>query len=493
MKINRIKNYLKLGMLLFGVSIILTTCERDDTHLESISKSKFETVSIETAKQSFNVFQKTKQKKDLLLYNKGVNTNPFTLYPQWNVVSQKPLNFTDAFLTSTKTLVNREGDFYSDVFFIKLNGRIVSGIHTTYAIDKFENGEVKNGVIYFNDFEGFFLTAYKVTNGKVSHQLIPKERIQKASFCSYLFFQDDDDDCWNTDYLPEGNVFDEVIIIGTGGTHSGGNTDSGDDQNDNDSGGDFEDASDDNSGGGPSDSSGAYSTYLNSLPTEGDTTECPTGYEKNIVDVCVPICGRNSSRNSYGDCDCDEGYEEDGNGNCVQKPCPGDPVPNPEIAPQLGPSGISGGLHNTCSRSGSGCTGNTSRKTHHGVDIKNPYGAPIYAMYDGVATKATQYNDENQVDGAGYHVSITSTIDGETVRLVYFHLQEDSRILGAVSAGDIIGYQGISGNLAVAIKKGYTTSHVHIKAELNGQKTDPLDYFATTIDPQTGQITNPCN
>ena len=158
----------------------------------------------------------------------------------------------------------------------------------------------------------------------------------------------------------------------------------------------------------------------------------------------------------------------DSKGNCIvdettpfppketpeEKPCPGDPVPNPEIAPQLGPSGTSGGLHNTCSRSGSGCTGNTSRKAHNGVDIENPYGAPIYAMYDGTATFATQFKrGTTKIIGSGHQVSITSTINGETVRLVYFHLQESNRINGTVHAGDIIGYQGISGNLGVAIEK----------------------------------------
>lgn len=188
---------------------------------------------------------------------------------------------------------------------------------------------------------------------------------------------------------------------------------------------------------------------------------------------------------------CPDGQVKDKDGNCVDKPCEKDPVPNPEIAPQTN-SGLSGGLHNTCTRSGSGCSGNNSRKAHDGIDIKNPLGAPIFAMYDGTARLATQYDDENNVVGAGYHISITSTINGESVRLVYFHLKEDNRASGVVKAGDIIGYQGDSGNLKSAIKQGYTESHVHIKARENGVKVDPLDYIATTINPNTGQITSPC-
>lgn len=71
-------------------------------------------------------------------------------------------------------------------------------------------------------------------------------------------------------------------------------------------------------------------------------------------------------------------------------------------------------------------------------------------------------------------------------------MQEKGRAFGVIKAGDIIGYQGVSGNLGSAIKQESTTSHVHIKTRVNGVKADPLDYLATTIDPSTGQVTNPC-
>lgn len=80
---------------------------------------------------------------------------------------------------------------------------------------------------------------------------------------------------------------------------------------------------------------------------------------------------------------------------------------------------------------------------HDGVDIKNPYGQPIYSMLDGNASMNTQYKN-GKISGAGHYISITSIVNGQTVRLVYFHLQEDNRVSGKVKAGDIIGYQGKS-------------------------------------------------
>ena len=90
-------------------------------------------------------------------------------------------------------------------------------------------------------------------------------------------------------------------------------------------------------------------------------------------------------------------------------------------------------------------------------------------------------------------MGVSSRVNGKTIRLVYFHLQKDKRASGTVKAGDIIGYQGLSGNLGKAIEQKSTTSHVHIKTRVNRIKADPLDYLATTIDPNTGTITNPCN
>lgn len=167
-------------------------------------------------------------------------------------------------------------------------------------------------------------------------------------------------------------------------------------------------------------------------------------------------------------------------------PCPGDPVPNPEIAPQKN-SGIQGGLYGTCTRFSKTYVCAPKARFHEGIDLKTPYGAPIYAMYDGVAKL------QEQEGGAGHHVSITSKVNGKTVRHVYFHLQNEGRASGAVKAGDIIGYQGVSGNLKTAIDKGLSESHIHLKVEENGEKVNPLTYLNTKIDPKTGQVIKPCN
>ena len=326
-----------------------------------------------------------------------------------------------------------------------------------------------------------------------------------------MFFQSNDpeDSYWNVDVLNsfDGGVLDEVII--TAPAASSGSEDEDGNGNVGNSGGGYGEyvngATSNNSmpfGGGGSLSNNqinsAAAAILMVSPVKPDEEgECPAGYVLNsTTNECESICKQEGrTYNTITEkCDCPIGQVEDKDGNCVIKPCVGDPVANVEIAPQLGASGMSGGLHNTCTRTGVGCSGEPSRKVHDGVDLKNPFGAPIFAMYDGTARMATQYKKGTTIlDGAGYHVSITSTINGNELRNVYFHLQKSGRASGIVKAGDIIGYQGISGNLGNAIRQNSTTSHVHIKTRLNGLEANPLDFFSTKIDPSTGTIANPCN
>jgi len=198
---------------------------------------------------------------------------------------------------------------------------------------------------------------------------------------------------------------------------------------------------------------------------------------------------------------CPDGQVKNKDGICVEKPCENDPVKNPEIAPQKGPSGVGGALYGNSSSTG-GCTrygGNhcsTPRnKKHDGIDIKNAIGSPIHAMYSGFIYSTGYSNDY------GYYATIQSSVNGKTVLVTFAHMQVDNRITQGspgsevvkVKAGDIIGYQGDTGNIKGAIKKGAVEPHVHIEVrehdgsnswsfKNNFNLTNPKDYLSTTID-----------
>ena len=128
-------------------------------------------------------------------------------------------------------------------------------------------------------------------------------------------------------------------------------------------------------------------------------------------------------------------------------------------------------------------------KEHRGVDIETKVGDPIYAMFDGTARLKTNMKN-GKVIGGGYYVAVTSKVNGKTIEIWYFHMQKDTRVSGTVKVGDIIGYQGLSGNLGDAVKKGSTPVHVHIQLYENGVLKDPLSYLKAGLNITTGQFTN---
>ncbi|AUC15977.1 hypothetical protein BTO06_12795 [Tenacibaculum sp. SZ-18] len=202
--------------------------------------------------------------------------------------------------------------------------------------------------------------------------------------------------------------------------------------------------------------------------------------------------------------DCPKGNNST-NGNFDQnKPCSdcfkGNPVKgNMQVAKQA-VSGIGGGLYGNSYRKKwkKGEDGKYIKdakgkrklfpKWHRGIDIVTQKGDPIYAMFDGKATKAGSNNE-----AAGFYVKLESNINGKTILSYYFHMKNENRVSGDVKAGDIIGYQGDSGNLKNEIKKGTVPCHVHIKIKENGITVNPDQYIKGNINTTTGVITADCN
>lgn len=97
--------------------------------------------------------------------------------------------------------------------------------------------------------------------------------------------------------------------------------------------------------------------------------------------------------------------------------------------------------------------------------------------------------------------------NGKIIIDQYFHLQENTRLpVGTeVNSGDIIGYQGDSGNLKAAIAGGGVDSHVHIEVLAhdgssnwnyfnNFNNVDPRNYLNTTINNDgTKEENTDCN
>lgn len=108
-------------------------------------------------------------------------------------------------------------------------------------------------------------------------------------------------------------------------------------------------------------------------------------------------------------------------------------------------------------------------RLHGGADIGGAVGAPIYAVADGVVTKAAQgYNG-----GSGNNVRIDhGNIDREAIESSYLHMHTIDVAAGQkVKKGQKIGTVGNTGLS--------TAPHLHFSMYVNGVNSDPAPYINT--------------
>jgi|TARA_Y100000385_G_C13086166_1_gene636450 hypothetical protein len=94
MRQQRIKHYLKLGTLLFGMSLLLENCESNEENInldfENSENLNLKTVSFQDAKNFFNV--KIKQVKEKRKFYARTNGQPhLELTPDWNSIDHEDL------------------------------------------------------------------------------------------------------------------------------------------------------------------------------------------------------------------------------------------------------------------------------------------------------------------------------------------------------------------------------------------------------------------
>ena len=106
-------------------------------------------------------------------------------------------------------------------------------------------------------------------------------------------------------------------------------------------------------------------------------------------------------------------------------------------------------------------------RLHGGADIGGAVGAPIYAVADGVVTKA----DLGYNGGSGNNVRIDhGTMNGKAIETSYLHMHTlNVREGQAVKKGQLIGSVGNTGLS--------TAPHLHFSVYVNGANSDPAPYL----------------
>lgn len=123
-------------------------------------------------------------------------------------------------------------------------------------------------------------------------------------------------------------------------------------------------------------------------------------------------------------------------------------------------------------------------KHHDGLDLYAPIGTTAYACIDGEV-----YNDYISTT-YGNTIGIKGTYDGNTYYFFYAHLSERNVVIGdSVSAGDVIGKTGQSGNASGQASK---MNHLHFEVRNTSKTTGGrLDPLATIEELNRDVITNP--
>lgn len=106
-------------------------------------------------------------------------------------------------------------------------------------------------------------------------------------------------------------------------------------------------------------------------------------------------------------------------------------------------------------------------RMHGGVDIGGATGAPIYAVADGVVTKAALgYNG-----GSGNNIRINhGMVEGEALETGYLHMLDlEVQVGDKVTKGQRIGTVGNTGLS--------TAPHLHFSLYVNGANSDPAPYL----------------
>ncbi|MFS4418491.1 hypothetical protein [Maribacter sp. 2307ULW6-5] len=203
-------------LLYSGLALLFFTCDIQEEYYasksDSLAQSNLETVSFEEAKNFFLIEQQRNNPS-------AKGDDELLLTPDWETLEHQDLFKIDKVkLTLANAAVNRKGNYESKLIFIKANNQTRNAIYTIYKDEESASGAVKRGRVFLNEIDGTFIDGYTIEKGKFAKRFVVKNKLrQKAAFMSIMFQTvDTEDDCWNTDNLPDdGELIELDEFVGT--------------------------------------------------------------------------------------------------------------------------------------------------------------------------------------------------------------------------------------------------------------------------------------
>ena len=476
-------NFLKIGILFFGITILLWNCEKEETEKEVVKKSNYSVTKINFSdiKQNTQLIQKLEK------FSK----------------SKKKENLND---TQNKDVYSSEYDFTINTDFINYVESKDQKYHSyTFLIERdIDNGLLENLLVNLKKDGNYecFLISYNI-NQQEKLKLHHDEEVNLNNKVDIIKINNVLDDYFSkTEYLTcadigisycgEGNhpggvsngqpcpaqntTYFRVCGLDMGSPGTWGNNSDGENDGEN------EDYQNNRGGGGAS---------------MGDQNDDQEEEETRITRVISPkVCkdGQKIYNETTKNCECPKGMVEDSTGNCVKKPCVGDPVANVEI-PSPGKSGKKGGTFG-CTRKDwrVTCGGIKGDRKHSGVDVKAKVNTNTFSMYDGKVSDIRNSFSPGQYkkESLGNYILVTTIINGETVFIKYNHLNQVNVEKGdIIKAGDIIGLNGNTGNANPP--EGGVIPHIHLQVfNTQWESINPLDFLTTKFDNEFNPFSNDC-
>jgi hypothetical protein len=216
-KRKKLTNFLKLGILFFGISLLLFNCEQRELteEIETVSiDNKYQSLTMEDATGFLNNFKsKGYSKKSTKGINLDIDINSLNLEEVENSDLSMPV-----FEATTKHI-----DIESKVFLIKVNDSL-QGFLINRIPEKEDSSSNFSGMISITDLEGRFINGYRIENGVFISQFVKKKASIEPS-TSYSLSRrkdaDDPDDCekgsFRNDCL---QTLDEILIRADGGSNN---------------------------------------------------------------------------------------------------------------------------------------------------------------------------------------------------------------------------------------------------------------------------------
>ena len=166
---------IKFGMLAL-VALALTYCQREDAP-EAPQQDPVPTVNpqaVVSLNEAKSLFEASENQKQTANATSRSSKLFIELAPYWESFFQGKTPLENVYASVPVTVVGT--DVNAEVLFLKENGTTKQYLFVTDIDSLATDKQIINADYYLFDIKGYFISAFRMTNGLISHRLVPKKK-----------------------------------------------------------------------------------------------------------------------------------------------------------------------------------------------------------------------------------------------------------------------------------------------------------------------------